>query len=78
MRKIVLSIFAVLMVCLGASAQNLRITGTVSDQNGQPILAATVAVVGTTSATITDINGAYEIQAAKDAKASNDLDTIIN
>lgn len=67
MRKIVLSIFAVLMVCLGASAQNLRITGTVSDQNGQPILAATVAVVGTTSATITDINGAYEIQAAKDA-----------
>ena len=67
MRKIVLSIFAVLVMCLGASAQNLRITGTVSDQNGQPILAATVAVVGTTSATITDINGAYEIQAAKDA-----------
>jgi hypothetical protein len=54
-------------MCLGASAQNLRITGTVSDQNGQPILAATVAVVGTTSATITDINGVYEIQAAKDA-----------
>ena len=54
-------------MCVGVSAQNLRITGTVTDQSGQPILAATVAVVGTTSATITDFNGVYEIQAAKDA-----------
>lgn len=68
MRKIVLSIFAVLMVCLGASAQNLRITGTVTDQSGQPVLAATVAVVGTTTATITDYNGMYEVQAPADAK----------
>ena len=68
MRKIVLSIFAVLMFCAGAVAQGQRITGTVSDESGAPVIGAMVEVVGTSSvATITDINGAYEIKAAKDA-----------
>ena len=67
MRKIVLSIFATLLFCFGAAAQGLRITGTVSDSDGLPVLGATVSVVGTTVATITDFNGAYEIKAAKDA-----------
>lgn len=67
MRKIVLSIFAVLMFCLGAEAQVQRISGTVSDESGAPVLGATVSVVGTTSATITDISGQYEIRAEKNA-----------
>ena len=67
MRKIVLSIFATLLFCVGAVAQGQRITGTVSDSDGLPVLGATVSVVGTTVATITDFNGAYEIRAAKDA-----------
>ena len=67
MRKIVLSIFAVLMLCVSAMAQGQRITGTVSDESGLPVIGATVSVVGTTVATITDINGAYEVKAAKDA-----------
>lgn len=67
MRKIVLSIFAVLMFCVSAVAQGQRITGTVSDESGAPVIGATVSVVGTTVATITDVNGQYEIRAAKDA-----------
>ena len=67
MRKIVLSIFATLLFCVGAVAQSQRITGTVSDSDGLPVLGATVSVVGTTVATITDFNGAYELHAAKDA-----------
>ena len=67
MRKIVLSVFAVLLMCVCASAQNLRITGTVTDSSGAPVLAATVSVVGTTTATITDWSGAYEISAPKNA-----------
>lgn len=67
MRKIVLSIFAVLMLCVSAMAQGQRITGTVSDETGLPVIGAMVSVVGTHDATITDINGAYEIKAAKDA-----------
>ena len=67
MRKILLSVFAVLLMCVGVSAQNLRITGTVTDSSGAPMLAVTVAVVGTTNATITDLSGAYEISAPNNA-----------
>lgn len=67
MRKIVLSIFAVLMFCASAVAQGQRISGTVSDESGAPVLGATVSVVGTTTATITDIYGQYEIRADKKA-----------
>lgn len=67
MRKIVLSIFAVLMLCVSAMAQGQRITGTVSDESGAPVIGATVSVVGTTVATITDVSGEYEVKAAKDA-----------
>lgn len=67
MRKIVLSIFAVLMFCVGAVAQGQRISGTVTDESGAPVLGATVSVVGTTTATITDFNGQYEIRADKKA-----------
>ena len=67
MRKIVLSIFATLLLCVGAVAQSQRITGTVVDSDGAPVLGATVSVVGTTVATITGISGDYEINAPKNA-----------
>lgn len=67
MRKIVLSVFALLAACIGMNAQDVQITGTVSDHTGQPMLAVTVSVVGTTTATITDYNGAYAITAPKNA-----------
>lgn len=70
MRKIVLSICAVLMVCASALAQDLRITGTVSTSEGTAAVGATVSVVGTTDATITDINGDYEIMAPANATLS--------
>jgi TonB-dependent starch-binding outer membrane protein SusC len=45
-----------------AHAQNTgRITGTVTDANGQPLSAATVSVVGTTSSSVTDQDGRYTL-----------------
>lgn len=70
MRKIVLSICAVLMVCASALAQDLRITGTVATNEGVAAVGATVSVVGTTDATITDINGDYEIMVPANATLS--------
>ena len=70
MRKIVLSICAVLAVCASALAQDLRITGTVATNEGVAAVGATVSVVGTTDATITDINGDYVIMAPADATLS--------
>ena len=67
MRKIVLSVFATLMLCVSAGAQVLKVSGTVADQNGQPVIGATVAVAGTTEATITDLSGVYQLKASADA-----------
>lgn len=58
------------MVCASALAQDLRITGTVSTSEGTAAVGATVSVVGTTDATITDINGDYEIMAPANATLS--------
>ena len=48
-RKIVLSIVAVLTACTFALAQNKQVSGTVVDAEGNPILGAAVTVVGTTA-----------------------------
>ena len=45
-----------------------KVTGTVVDELGEPIIGATVKVVGGKSGVITDINGNYTIDAPKDAK----------
>ena len=54
-------LMAVTLTTLGA--QNQTVTGTVVDESGEPIIGATVQVVGTTTGTITDIDGRYSLQA---------------
>ncbi len=63
MRKIVLSVFTVLIMSFQLMAQNQRVTGTVTDQSGQPLMGATVVVKGTQAATATGLNGEYTIDA---------------
>ncbi|MBR1488362.1 MAG: carboxypeptidase-like regulatory domain-containing protein, partial [Bacteroidales bacterium] len=43
-----------------AFAQN-KVTGTVKDANGEPIVAASVVVRGTTIGVVTDLDGNYTI-----------------
>jgi len=52
----------------GSSAvmQQKVVTGTVLDQNGQPLIGVTVLVKGTTIGTTTDINGKFSIQVPDD------------
>ena len=42
-------------------AQQRSISGTVTDSQGQPLIGASVLVKGTTSGTITDIDGTYQL-----------------
>jgi TonB-linked SusC/RagA family outer membrane protein len=42
-----------------AAAQQLTVTGTVLDQNKQPLAGVTVLIKGTTSGTLTDMSGKY-------------------
>lgn len=67
MKKIVLSFFSILMCCVMAVAQNQRVTGTVVDSDGNALVGATAVVRGSNTATVTDLNGKYEINAAADA-----------
>lgn len=58
-----LSIVAMLLfVVLPVSAQNVTVKGTVSDENGEPIIGANVTVVGNKSlGTITDLDGNFSL-----------------
>ena len=47
--------------------QQRTITGTVTDENGEPLPGATVQVVGTTTGQLTDVNGKYSIDVPSDA-----------
>ena len=57
-----------LMLSLPATAQTKTITGTVSDESGEALPGVTVAVKGTTTGTITDIDGKYAISLKEEAK----------
>lgn len=67
-KKVVLSVFAALALgCSLASAQSQRITGTVTDESGQPVIGAAVTVEGSSRGTTTNVDGSYEIAAPSDA-----------
>ena len=62
-RKIVLSLVAILSCGAMALAQNKQVTGTVTDPEGNTLAGVTVVVEGTTNATGTNASGQYSISA---------------
>ena len=60
-RKLVLSLIAVLSVCAFAFAQNKQVSGTVVGPDGLPVIGATIMVEGTGIGTSTDGNGKFVI-----------------
>lgn len=58
-----LRFFALVAVFItqGAFAQSKSITGTVTETTGEPMLGATIMVVGTTNGTSTDFNGSFSL-----------------
>ena len=55
-------------MCMTLSFAQDKVTGTVVDETGEPIIGATVKVAGASSGVITDLNGNYSINVPKDAK----------
>ena len=53
---LILTLFMALIVQLSFAQQN-TISGTVSDENGLPLLGATIVISGTTCGTTTDFDG---------------------
>ena len=59
-----------LMFSASALAQNETVTGTVLDELGEPVIGATVTVVGSKTATVTDLDGNYKIAVPKNGKVT--------
>ena len=63
--RLLLAVMISFICCLGTYAQEQRatITGVVKDINGESIIGANVSVEGTTIGTITDMDGAFKLEA---------------
>ena len=62
--KLLATCAAILLSGVGLLAQNIKVTGTVTDAaNGDPLIGAAVVVRGTTTGTSTDLDGRFELNA---------------
>jgi TonB-linked SusC/RagA family outer membrane protein len=68
LKTIVLCTFA-LMASTLVNAQTKTITGTVSEKSGEKVIGATISIPGTTTGTLSDIDGKYSIDVPGDVKA---------
>ena len=53
-----------LLCAIGASAQSITVSGTVTDPTGEPLIGASILAEGTSVGTATDIDGHYTINVA--------------
>lgn len=60
MKKLLFSLLGLLFCAATVLAQR-TVTGTVKDENGEPLIGATVLVKGTNTGTVTDTDGAYSL-----------------
>ncbi|TRZ42241.1 SusC/RagA family TonB-linked outer membrane protein [Robertkochia solimangrovi] len=69
--NLVLSSDNIIIVREKKDLQQIRITGTVSDQQGVPIPGVTVQIKGTTQGTVTDFDGTYAIEVSSTENVLN-------
>jgi TonB-linked SusC/RagA family outer membrane protein len=67
MARLYVALSLLLFVTGGLRAQNLQITGMVTDERGESLTGATVVIKGTSVGTSTDIDGRYTLQAPRSA-----------
>lgn len=58
---------AMLLMSSGLYAQNISVKGTVTDENGEPLIGAAVLVAGTKTGVSTDLDGRYSINVPQNA-----------
>lgn len=65
--KRLVTILTICLMSVAAMAQNIRVSGTVLDNDGLPQIGAGVFEKGTTNGTVTDLDGHYELSIPSDA-----------
>ena len=63
----VITSLLLLMYCAGAMAQTLDVNGKVIDEQGEPVIGASVVQKGTSNGTVTDIDGNFMFKAPQGA-----------
>lgn len=67
MRARLLFLFAAISLSISISAQVITVTGTVTDNTGEPVIGASVVEKGTTNGTITDFDGNFSLSLQQNA-----------
>jgi len=65
MTKFRLSLCLLLLMSITSIAQNIKVTGSVKDEKGEPVTGANIFVRGTTVGVNSDVSGNYSVTAAK-------------
>lgn len=65
--RVALAALAAMAVALGASAQQIAVAGTVTDNSTEPLIGATVLEKGTSNGTTTDFNGDFSLSVKEGA-----------
>src|SRR5574344_1192848 len=69
MEKRLMMFLSFLFLSLGMAMAQIRVSGTVtSAEDGQPIIGASIKVVGTNTGTVTDVNGTFSLSVQEGAK----------
>ncbi|MBK7409193.1 MAG: carboxypeptidase-like regulatory domain-containing protein [Saprospirales bacterium] len=66
MKKLSL-VLGLVLFSIGAMLAQRTVTGSVTDQNGEALIGASVLVKGTTSGTVSDIDGSYSVRVPEGA-----------
>lgn len=66
-RKVLVLAFLCCLMPVALFAQNINVTGKITDVNGDSVIGAAVAVQNTTTGTVTDIDGNYSISVPSNA-----------
>ena len=68
MKRFTLTVASLLLSLSAAMAQDTKVTGHVVDENGDPVIGATVLVKGTTIGTVTDFDGNFTLDVPNEHK----------
>ncbi len=68
MKRFTLTAASLLFGLTAAMAQDTKVTGHVVDENGDPVIGATVLVKGTTLGTVTDFDGNFTLDVPSEHK----------
>ncbi|WP_167608052.1 SusC/RagA family TonB-linked outer membrane protein [Maribellus sediminis] len=65
--KVALILLPMVLLSLFSFGQTKTVSGVVNDANGSPMIGVNVVIEGTTTGTVTDVNGRYELDVTADA-----------